>query len=118
MSSRALAACRTRRLPHVSARRYYSSKDAQPATPIDETLKDPRPKWFFTASRISTFVIIPVSAAYLVFFGDFGEREHVFSPARRWLAAQKAAFFSLSPAERELAGVRTEQHTQDASSAS
>ncbi|OCH85575.1 hypothetical protein OBBRIDRAFT_706293, partial [Obba rivulosa] len=76
---------------------------------------DPRPRWFFTASRISTFFIIPASVAYMVFVADFGEREHVFSPARRWLGAQKAAFFSLSPAERELAGVKSEQRSQETS---
>lgn len=69
---------------------------------------------------------------YAVFFADFGEKEHVFMPvsqraetsrqmegvhqavpvltvirhkARRWLDAQKAAFFSLSAAERKMAGV-------------
>ncbi|KAH8113560.1 hypothetical protein DFH11DRAFT_307523 [Phellopilus nigrolimitatus] len=43
-----------------------------------------------------------VGFAYGVFWHDFGEGEHVFMPARRWLARQRAAFFTLSPAERRL----------------
>ncbi|KAH9950591.1 hypothetical protein B0H21DRAFT_679394, partial [Amylocystis lapponica] len=61
--------------------------------------------WVLTASRLSTFVVIPVTLFYAVFFADFGDHEHVFMPARRWMDARKASFFSLSPAEREVAGV-------------
>ncbi|KAH9841577.1 uncharacterized protein C8Q71DRAFT_720730 [Rhodofomes roseus] len=66
---------------------------------------DPRPAWFFPINRISNYVVIPATLLYAVFFADFGEKEHVFMPARRWLDAQKAAFFDLSEAEREIAGV-------------
>jgi len=74
---------------------------------------DPRPSWVFPLSRIANYVVIPATLLYAVFFADFGEREHVFMPARRWFDTQKAAFFNLSEAEREIAGV-----TKDASNSS
>jgi len=55
--------------------------------------------------KVANVAIIPMTLLYAVFVADFGEREHVFMPARRWLDRQRAAFFSLSPAEREAAGV-------------
>ncbi|KAI0632135.1 hypothetical protein C8Q77DRAFT_1210456 [Trametes polyzona] len=61
--------------------------------------------WVGKASRISNFLIIPTVLLYAVFFADFGDHEHVFQPPRRWLEAQKASFFSLSPEEQKLAGV-------------
>ncbi|KAI0732050.1 hypothetical protein C8Q72DRAFT_759014, partial [Fomitopsis betulina] len=61
--------------------------------------------WVFPLSRIANYVVIPATLLYAVFFADFGEKEHVFMPARRWLDGQKAAFFELSEAEREIAGV-------------
>ncbi|OSX59864.1 hypothetical protein POSPLADRAFT_1092014, partial [Postia placenta MAD-698-R-SB12] len=69
---------------------------------------DPRPSWVFPLSRFANYVVIPGTLLYAVFFADFGEKEHVFMPARRWLDRQKAAFFSLSDAEREIAGVAGE----------
>ncbi|KZT12062.1 uncharacterized protein LAESUDRAFT_641096 [Laetiporus sulphureus 93-53] len=66
---------------------------------------DPRPPWLFRFSRTANWMLIPTVIVYSVFFGDFGEQEHVFSPPRRWLERQKAAFFSLSDAERKIAGV-------------
>ncbi|KAI0754980.1 hypothetical protein C8Q80DRAFT_1117508 [Daedaleopsis nitida] len=53
--------------------------------------------WVSPVSRIANFLIVP----------NFGDHEHVFMPPRRWLAAQKAAFFSLTPEEQQLAGVDT-----------
>ncbi|KAI0801803.1 hypothetical protein BC629DRAFT_1591488 [Irpex lacteus] len=64
---------------------------------------DPRRPWFFTVYRIMNFAIIPFAAAYCVFVADFGEQEHVFSPARRWMNRQRREFFSLSSEELELA---------------
>ncbi|THH15854.1 hypothetical protein EW146_g4698 [Bondarzewia mesenterica] len=52
-------------------------------------------------------VLLPGVFLYAVFVADFGEKEHVFMPPRRWLERQKAAFFTLTPAEQELTG--TEQ---------
>ncbi|KAM5535024.1 hypothetical protein V8D89_011252, partial [Ganoderma adspersum] len=61
--------------------------------------------WVAPASRIANFLIVPTAILYAVFFADFGDHEHVFSPPRRWLESQKSAFFSLSPEEQKLAGV-------------
>ncbi|PFH53896.1 hypothetical protein AMATHDRAFT_113900, partial [Amanita thiersii Skay4041] len=63
---------------------------------------DFRPPWVYTTSRLLSYTIIPSIVVYSVFWHDFGDREHVFQPARRWLARQKAAFFTLSPDEQEL----------------
>jgi len=66
--------------------------------------KDFRPPWVYTASHILTYSLIPFVGLYCVFIADWGSREdHVFMPPRRWIARQKATFFSLSPAEQELA---------------
>lgn len=66
--------------------------------------KDFRPPWVYTASHILTYSLIPSVGLYCVFMADWGGREdHVFMPPRRWFARQKATFFSLSPAEQELA---------------
>ncbi|KAI1789626.1 hypothetical protein LXA43DRAFT_892601 [Ganoderma leucocontextum] len=63
--------------------------------------------WVAPVSRIANFLIVPTAILYAVFYADFGDHEHVFSPPRRWLEAQKAAFFSLSPEEQKLAGADT-----------
>ncbi|EJD45721.1 hypothetical protein AURDEDRAFT_165170 [Auricularia subglabra TFB-10046 SS5] len=54
-------------------------------------------------SRAANWIIIPSVIVYCVFFVDFGDHEHVFSPPRRWLDRQRRAFWSLSPAEQSLA---------------
>ncbi|KAI0041980.1 hypothetical protein FA95DRAFT_1610559 [Auriscalpium vulgare] len=68
----------------------------------DAVSADPRPPWVYTASLGLRLVLVPSALLYAVFFADFGENEHVFMPPRRWLERQKAAFFTLSPAEKAL----------------
>ncbi|KAI0055600.1 hypothetical protein BV25DRAFT_1779273, partial [Artomyces pyxidatus] len=63
---------------------------------------DPRPPWVYTASTSLRLVLIPSALLYAIFFADFGDKEHVFMPPRRWLERQKAAFFTLTPDERGL----------------
>ncbi|KAH8086628.1 hypothetical protein BXZ70DRAFT_1011720 [Cristinia sonorae] len=77
--------------------------------------------WALAANKVATFAIIPMTLLYAVFFADFGEHEHAFMPvriisyfhvtreaefatnkARRWMLRQKAAFYTLTPAEQEL----------------
>ncbi|KAH9936324.1 uncharacterized protein B0H18DRAFT_973347 [Fomitopsis serialis] len=65
---------------------------------------DPRPTWVFPLSRIANYVVIPGMPISESFRAHL--REHVFMP-------QKAAFFDLSEAEREIAGV-----TKDVSNSS
>ncbi|KAI0345765.1 hypothetical protein BDW22DRAFT_1426423 [Trametopsis cervina] len=81
-------------------------KDLKAPLPPPE---DPRRPWFFTVYRFSNFAVIPFATAYCVFFADFGEHEHIFSPARRWIQEQRRTFFSLSAEELELA--RAESHS-------
>jgi len=58
--------------------------------------------WALAANKIASFAIIPMTLLYAVFLADWGDHEHVFMPARRWLLRQKAAFYMLTPAEQEL----------------
>ncbi|KII90553.1 hypothetical protein PLICRDRAFT_136881 [Plicaturopsis crispa FD-325 SS-3] len=70
---------------------------------------DPRPPWVYRTTGMLQYTVIPFALFYAVFFFDFGEREHVFMPPRRWVARQKAAFFTLSPAEEDMLR-RAEEH--------
>ncbi|ETW81637.1 hypothetical protein HETIRDRAFT_426985 [Heterobasidion irregulare TC 32-1] len=91
--SRSLAAARVHR-------RFASQKPQ--GFRLEDYRFDPRPSWVYTLSTTLRLVLIPSALVYAVFFADFGEKEHVFMPPRRWLERQKAAFFTLSPAEQEL----------------
>ncbi|KAH9969549.1 hypothetical protein BC827DRAFT_1262776 [Russula dissimulans] len=53
---------------------------------------------------------------YAVFFADFGDREHVFMPPRRWLQRQREAFFTITPEERKLIEESMPQRTRDETS--
>ncbi|KAG2037831.1 hypothetical protein BDR03DRAFT_896377 [Suillus americanus] len=63
---------------------------------------DFRPPWVYSASHILTYTLIPTAIVYCVFLADWGEREHVFSPVRRWTMKYKESFLSLSPDEASL----------------
>ncbi|KAG1885058.1 hypothetical protein F4604DRAFT_1729326 [Suillus subluteus] len=63
---------------------------------------DFRPPWVYSASHILTYTLIPTAIVYCVFLADWGEREHVFSPVRRWTLKYKESFLSLSPDEASL----------------
>ncbi|KAG1786615.1 uncharacterized protein HD556DRAFT_1414373 [Suillus plorans] len=63
---------------------------------------DFRPPWVYSASHILTYTLIPTAILYCVFLADWGEREHVFSPVRRWTTKYKESFLSLSPDEASL----------------
>ncbi|GBE84958.1 hypothetical protein BKA93DRAFT_332767 [Sparassis latifolia] len=100
-----------RRLP-LSARRNASDKPSQSWAELNSPV-DPRPSWGSTVMKVANVAIIPMIILYATFVADFGEREHVFMPARRWLDGQKAAFFSLTPAEREAATVLNDTQQGD-----
>ncbi|KAI0070146.1 hypothetical protein K474DRAFT_911719 [Panus rudis PR-1116 ss-1] len=102
---------------HASQETSQQSQSTQQPQPTQQPLSPPQPrirkleepepdnplpKWGLIVNKISSFVIIPTAIIYAVFFMDFGDHEHVFSAPRRWLDRQRAAFFSLSPAEQEL----------------
>ncbi|KAH9891659.1 hypothetical protein C8Q73DRAFT_82072 [Cubamyces lactineus] len=99
------APCSPLRLPSRSA---SSSRNPWPQI-HDAPAEKPLRSWVSRASRISNFMVIPAVILYAVFVADFGDHEHVFQPPRRWLAAQKAAFFSLTPEEQQLAGTKSEE---------
>ncbi|KAI0720445.1 hypothetical protein C8T65DRAFT_791380 [Cerioporus squamosus] len=86
----------------------HASKRANPWPEPQGSAEPPKVRtWVYPVSRIANFTIVPTAILYAVFFADFGDHEHVFMPPRRWLEAQKFAFFSLSPEEQRLAGVDT-----------
>ncbi|KAG2155963.1 uncharacterized protein EDB93DRAFT_1129077 [Suillus bovinus] len=88
--------------------RHYSKKSpaVQPTPSQKESAErddgDFRPPWVYSASHILTYTMIPTAILYCVFLADWGEREHVFSPVRRWTAKYKESFLSLSPDEASL----------------
>ncbi|EKM49508.1 uncharacterized protein PHACADRAFT_80041, partial [Phanerochaete carnosa HHB-10118-sp] len=94
--SQSLSRAASRRLSHNSSKPRHDPPQAHEPP-------DHRRSWFWTAQRLSNFVVIPAAILYCVFFADYGESEHVFSPPRRWLQHQRDAFFSLTPEERKLA---------------
>ncbi|KIK03344.1 hypothetical protein K443DRAFT_676829 [Laccaria amethystina LaAM-08-1] len=73
--------------------------------------EDFRPPWVYLMSRLVSFTVIPAVAFYSVFFYDFGDREHVFQPARRWAARLHTSFVTLSPAEEGL--IKADDETRD-----
>ncbi|KAG2134282.1 hypothetical protein BD769DRAFT_1444189 [Suillus cothurnatus] len=88
--------------------RSYSKKSPviRP-TPVQNQSAEPdnedfRPPWVYSASHILTYTLIPTAIVYCVFLADWGEREHVFSPVRRWTTKYKESFLSLSPDEASL----------------
>ncbi|CEL51676.1 hypothetical protein RSOLAG1IB_00211 [Rhizoctonia solani AG-1 IB] len=52
---------------------------------------------------VASYTAVGFISIYNIFYADYGEQEHVFSPARRWLDRQKTAFWTLSPAEQAAA---------------
>ncbi|KAF8339781.1 uncharacterized protein EI90DRAFT_3037733 [Cantharellus anzutake] len=50
----------------------------------------------------SNLTYAKVCISYAVFCADWGEGEHVFSPARRWVDRQKQSLFTLSPEEQRM----------------
>ncbi|KAH7921779.1 hypothetical protein BV22DRAFT_1121940 [Leucogyrophana mollusca] len=88
--------------PQLKTRSY-----AAPPPPRDDN-SDFRPPWVYTTSHVLTYTLIPTALVYCVFLADWGDREHVFMPARRWVAQYKASFFSLSPDEAALVRANSE----------
>ncbi|OAX40951.1 hypothetical protein K503DRAFT_713605 [Rhizopogon vinicolor AM-OR11-026] len=102
-TSRSRLTALARRSPSI---RSYSKKSSairpsqQPSTEQDDG--DFRPPWVYSASHILTYTLIPTAIVYCIFLADWGDREHVFSPVRRWVMKTKESFFSLSPGEASL----------------
>ncbi|KAJ8503491.1 hypothetical protein ONZ45_g10810 [Pleurotus djamor] len=90
--------------PSRTVARAMSVHDVKKMPKFDEHTEYPdfRPPWVYTGSRLITYVLVPYVVFYSVFVYDFGDREHVFQPARRWAARQKAAFFTPSAEESRI----------------
>ncbi|GJN94067.1 hypothetical protein Rhopal_007131-T1 [Rhodotorula paludigena] len=54
------------------------------------------------ASQIASFAFAAGLTAYAVLLYDFGPREHVFMPVRRWVDAHTASLFTLSEQDRRV----------------
>ncbi|KAH7106902.1 hypothetical protein BKA62DRAFT_685449 [Auriculariales sp. MPI-PUGE-AT-0066] len=74
----------------------------------------PTPR-FAKYSRTAHWIVLPSVLFYCLFFVNFGDHEHVFSPPRRWMDRQRAKFWSLSPAELSLAQQNSARPDADAS---
>ncbi|KAF9454795.1 hypothetical protein P691DRAFT_770316 [Macrolepiota fuliginosa MF-IS2] len=96
---------------NVFRARFQSTNTGPEHQAHDEAI-DFRPPWVYAASRMMIFTIVPSIVVYSVFFYDFGDKDHVFRPARRWALKQKAAFLTLSPdEERMLKADKTKSET-------
>ncbi|KAI0252333.1 hypothetical protein BJV78DRAFT_1201814 [Lactifluus subvellereus] len=98
--------------------KHFSEKVSQKAGNVhrEDVLPDPRPPWVYSASAGLRLVLIPSILFYAVFFADFGDRDHVFMPPRRWLQRQRDAFFTLTPEERKLVEESTTSRVRKESS--
>jgi len=97
----------------------FSSDKAAERTGKDrwDVPSDPRPPWVYSTSAALRLVLMPSIIFYAVFFADFGDREHVFMPPRRWLRRQQDAFFTITPEERKLVEAATDNRDNRRTSA-
>ncbi|KAI6015559.1 hypothetical protein BKA83DRAFT_4232516 [Pisolithus microcarpus] len=111
---------RTVQLFRPRVRLYASTKQDNRKSPFsrqeveDDTAQDFRPPWVYRASGFLIYTTIPIAILYCVFVADYGDREHVFSPIRRWAQRHKESFLSLTPEETALA--QREAATNDVTS--
>ncbi|KAH9922799.1 uncharacterized protein BXZ73DRAFT_104033 [Epithele typhae] len=95
--------------PRPALQRRWAGRQANPWAHVETATPEKAPfqlrTWVRRVSRIGNFVLVPSIILYAVFVHDFGDYEHVFSPPRRWLQSQTAAFYTLSPEEQKLAGL-------------
>ncbi|EIW80997.1 hypothetical protein CONPUDRAFT_56687 [Coniophora puteana RWD-64-598 SS2] len=68
------------RVPLRDRSRQYATTPSSSQPEVTPT--DFRPPWVYSASHILKYTVIPAALAYCVFWADWGEREHVFSPVR------------------------------------
>ncbi|KAF8133746.1 hypothetical protein EV363DRAFT_1258169 [Boletus edulis] len=90
----------------VSVGRYASTRTRQTT---EDDGGDFRPSWVYSGSRFLTYTTIPVTLIYCAFLADWGEREHIFMPLRRWVSKHSQSILSLSPEEAALARGDNEQ---------
>ncbi|KAF9046450.1 hypothetical protein BJ165DRAFT_1471805 [Panaeolus papilionaceus] len=99
--------------PTFFRRGYSTGTHKRPAAEPD----DFRPPWVYFGTRLISMVIIPGIGVYSILFYDFGEREHVFQPMRRWARAGLQNFLTLSPAEEKLVdSAKTSEPSQESQS--
>ncbi|GAA5937412.1 hypothetical protein JCM3775_006605 [Rhodotorula graminis] len=60
------------------------------------------------ASQIASFAFATGLTAYAVLLYDFGDKEHVFMPVRRFVDRHTASFFTLSAQDRQVVSARKE----------
>ncbi|GAA5842766.1 hypothetical protein JCM9279_003981 [Rhodotorula babjevae] len=58
------------------------------------------------ASQIASFAFATGLTAYAVLLYDFGDKEHVFMPVRRFVDRHTASFFTLSAQDRQVLSAR------------
>ncbi|GAA5924923.1 hypothetical protein JCM21900_000240 [Sporobolomyces salmonicolor] len=59
--------------------------------------------------QFGAFALSGGLAIYAVLLHDFGDREHVFMPARRWFDDCTRSFFTLSERDRQVLSARKDQ---------
>ncbi|KAH6912793.1 hypothetical protein BKA70DRAFT_1422359 [Coprinopsis sp. MPI-PUGE-AT-0042] len=100
-----LRICRTTRPWGRPSSRYNHANAEVRRPPGSEPKPEPedfRPPWVYASSRFGSVVVIPATMLYGIFLYDWGDREHVFMPARRWLARLKQQYMTLTPEEERM----------------
>ncbi|KAI9573637.1 hypothetical protein HD554DRAFT_2057557 [Boletus coccyginus] len=84
------------------AGRYASTRSRQNRRTTEDDDGDFRPPWVYSGSRLLTYTTIPLTLFYCAFLADWGEREHIFMPLRRWVSEYRQSILALSPEEAVL----------------
>ncbi|KAF7768137.1 hypothetical protein Agabi119p4_7380 [Agaricus bisporus var. burnettii] len=100
-----------RNIPRLGTRFPHSRWQSTNSSSGRDEDSDFRPSWVYVTSRLVNFTVIPCVMLYSVFFYDFGDKDHVFKPVRRWAQEQKAAFLTLSPDEKRVLETNTSSET-------
>ncbi|GAA6015218.1 hypothetical protein JCM10207_003646 [Rhodosporidiobolus poonsookiae] len=64
--------------------------------------------------QIGSFAFATALTFYAVLLHDFGEREHVFMPVRRWFDAHTASLFTLSERDRAVLSAQKPRNQPEA----
>merc|ERR1712093_252946 len=83
----------------ILAVRTYATR---PPPPNLESFVDEGPAAWQRGAQATGFVLSSLATVYAVFFYDFGEQEHCFTPLRRQFTKVKTSFLTISEQDRRL----------------
>ncbi|GAA5879956.1 hypothetical protein JCM1840_006942 [Sporobolomyces johnsonii] len=80
-----------------------------PPIPPSKLPQNVAPTQLSKGLQFAAFALSGVLTAYTVLLHDFGDREHVFMPVRRWFDARTRSFFTLSERDRQVLSAGKDQ---------